>query len=156
MKKVWALLLIVFLFAGLSGCCVRLESPEEAVSQLDILFGWLGQAQLTGDDALVGTRQCADDYTGTYTAECAHISGQEAVFGGMSVQERKLALYAQIHTNSGSAVLRICQGDNVKVYTVPNEEPIQINLSFSGGGNYITLDYENFTGTVQVHVSYSE
>ena len=111
---------------------------------------------MTGDDALVGTRQRTDDYTGTYTAECAHISGQEAVFGGMSVQERKLALYAQIHTDSGSAVLRICQGNDVKVYTASNEESIEINLSFSGGGNYIMLAYENFTGMVQMHVSYSE
>lgn len=156
MKRVGAFCLAVVLLFSCSGCCIQWESPEETVSRLDDFFSWLGQFQITQDEDLIGTRSRTDDYTGDYQAECAHINGRDVIFGGTSVKERHLNVSVVVETKSGQAVLRIRKGSDVKEYTPSSGEPLEIDLKLSGGGNYLMLDYEDFSGTVQLHAVYSE
>ena len=77
------------------------------------------------------------------------------VFGGGSVESRKLYLCGYMVTYSGKAVVRIRMNEDV-VELEPDEEGyFETSLNLEGGGNYIMVKYENFCGTVEVTSGYS-
>lgn len=85
---------------------------------------------------------------------CLSESGRDVIFGGGSVKEKTVRLKAKILTESGTALLRVRLGSEVKEYKVDGDGSFEKELDFQGGGNYIMIDYDNFTGTVELTSEY--
>lgn len=67
MKKIIAAIAVVILISSFALCRLNYESPETVMSQLDSIAGKIGNSQITADEALIGTRNNAqDEYTGEY------------------------------------------------------------------------------------------
>lgn len=137
MKKILCASLTLFLLLSLSGC-----SLEKAVTVL-------GKTQLTKNRNLTGERILGNDtYTGSYTSEADNRNGREVIFGGASTKEKALLLSGTIETESGEAHIRIRQNETVVFPTVKEDGTFRTELLFSSGGNYIMIEYHNFTGTI--------
>ncbi len=137
MKKILCASLTLFLLLLFSGC-----SLEKAVTVL-------GKTQLTKSQNLAGERILGNNtYTGSYTSEANNRNGREVIFGGASTKEKALILSGTIETESGEAYIRIRQNETVVFPTVKEDGTFRTELLFSSGGNYIMIEYHNFTGTV--------
>ncbi len=53
-------------------------------------------------------------------------------------------------------MIRIRLGSEVKEYKVDGDGNLEKELDFQGGGNYIMIDYDNFTGIVDLTAEYKE
>ncbi|MBS6475681.1 MAG: hypothetical protein KH354_06840 [Clostridiales bacterium] len=160
-RRILTTICLLWLLLCLSSCvaCSSFArfDPQNAVERFDRFAEWLSQSQITGDRNLIGQRSCAKDaYTGEYRAQCSSASGREVIFGGASVKERILKLFASIETVSGKATLRIRLGASVKEYPADEYGRLETELKLNGGGNYIMLCYENFTGTIVLSSAYAE
>lgn len=160
-RRILTIICILWLLLCLSSCvaCSSFTrfDPHDAVEHFDRFAEWLSQSQITNDKNLIGQRTRAKDaYTGEYHAQCSSVSGREVIFGGASVKERTLKLSAMIKAASGKATLRIRLGASVKEYTADEHDRFEMELKLNGGGNYIMLCYEDFTGTIMLSSAYAE
>ena len=156
MRKGISCVLVLGVMLHVTGCGIRNLDREEVMGFLDNLAGEIASGQITQDRDLIGERLYAEDkYTGRYLAECGGETGRDVVFGGGSVESRKLYLCGYMVTYSGKAVVRIRMNEDV-VELEPDEEGyFETSLNLEGGGNYIMVKYENFCGTVEVTSGYS-
>ena len=156
MKRVFAVFLVLCMMLILSACRAGF-SVQRAVDLFDGVVEHFGKYGLTRDYKLIGDRNRADDrYTGTYTANCKRDSGTDIIFGGVSVRERKITLTAFVKTESGKAQVKVRLGENTETLTADEKGFLQKELVFDGGGNYITVDYDRFTGVVMLSAEYTE
>lgn len=154
MRRVIRGALILGLTVQLAACGIYLDTGQV----LDFLEGVtedLGASQITQDKNLIGERLCATDaYTGRYLADCDGNTGKDVVFGGASIESRKLYLSGCIITYSGQAVIRIRMNDEV-IEVEPDEDGyFKAELNLDSGGNYIMVKYADFTGTVDLAAGY--
>lgn len=151
MKKLIPLCLTLLLMCGLTGC-KHWTGPE--------LYQWaenwtsaLGHSQRTADADLIGMRTPGDDdYTGSYQAECTHVTGRDMVFGGASLHGRTLTVSGSVHALNGQATIRIRQNEDVTLLTPDDTGSFSTTLFLENGGNYIMVIYEDFSGTVTLTV----
>lgn len=155
MKKIALLILSLLIIFSFSACSSNLDA-EEAVNKFDGFAEQLSRSQITSDEKLVGKREYAnnDRYTGSYIAECDNADGRDVIFGGASVKERKLKLTVNSATYSGSFKIRVRLGSETEEYAVDGTGGFAKELEFSGGGNYIMIDYESFKGKVELSAEY--
>lgn len=152
MKKIVLILAAVCMIFPLTAC--NMDS-DEVHSFLNGLAENLGDSQITEDKDLIGTRALADDaYTGTYQADCGGNTGRDVVFGGGSIDIRKIHVYGTIHRDSGNAVVRIRLNEEVNELSVQDDGSFETDLSCTSGGNYIMVDYEDFQGSVELNAEY--
>lgn len=155
MKRITALLLAPLLaLTLLSGCCIQYRQPEDILEALDGIAERLGESQLTQPDDLFGTRTCKDGYTGEYLADCDGAYGSEVVFGGASIEERRVSLSGKIITKSGSAKVHVRQNLDVTDCEPSEDGSFALELELEGGGNYIIINYDGFCGTVELSCEY--
>lgn len=148
------LTLIALLFVLCSCCPLEEMDTGELLKKYDAAAAFLGNSQITPRRCLIGFRVAGgDSYTGSYRSECSLESGRDVVFGGASIWERRLLISGRILSSNGKACIRIRLGADVQVLTPNKEGEFQTVLSLQGGGNYIMVDYENFTGAVTFSVS---
>lgn len=153
MKKWMVLLAAVLCLSALTSC--REMDPQELVNQFDHAVGFLGQTQITKDKNLIGTRATEkDDYVGYYYADCKKETGRDVVFGGASVETRTVRVFGSVAAASGTAALRVRLGEEVKYLEVNEEGFFDETLTFDGGGNYVMVDYETFTGEIHLCAEY--
>lgn len=156
MKKLIALIIAVVLI--FSACAYfNRNGVEVTVQRFDNLVGFLGSFQLSSENSLIGRRSYdgGDRYTGKYTSSCVSENGRDVIFGGTSVKERKVLLKVKILTESGVSVLRLRLGTEVTEYKIGNSDVFEKILDFQGGGNYIMIEYKDFTGTVELSSEYT-
>ena len=133
----------------LTACGIRDMDGEEWLGFLDGLAGKLGASQITADADLLGERVCQGDaYTGNYLAECDGGTGRDVIFGGGSTESRRLQVSGRVLAESGKAVVRIRMNDEVVELETDGDGRFEVELSLKSGGNYIMVDYRDFTGTV--------
>ena len=138
---------------GLTACGIQKWRAEEWLGFLDGLAGELGASQITADEDLLGERICQGDaYMGSYLAECDGDTGRDVVFGGGSIESRRLQVSGRILTASGTAVVRIRMNEEVVELTTDENGCFEAELSLKSGGNYIMVDYEGFSGRVVMEV----
>lgn len=155
MKKILAIFVVVVLILAFVEI-VRKPSAEQIVNDFDGIVHIISLTQITSDGKLIGKREFVDkdSYVGDYSSSCISESGRDVIFGGASVKDKKITLSAKILTESGTATLRTRLGSDVKEYTVDKSGCVNLTLNFDGGGNYIMIDYDNFTGTVELASDY--
>lgn len=152
-----ALTLTLCLMLSFTGCRFNYEDPEDMITAFDEWAGKLGQSQITGKNKLIGKRiNGSDEYVGTYISDCDNDTGRDVIFGGASVKERKIKIYGMIRTNAGKATVRIRTNDDVTELTPDNDGVFETNLALTSGGNYIMVNYEDFSGTVELYSEYIE
>lgn len=117
----------------------------------------LGHSQITADDSLIGTRVFGDDtYCGTYQAECTGVTGKNVIFGGAALSDRTLNLSGTIHSQGGSAVIRIRLNGEIILLEPDDTGAFATQLFLESGGNYIMVQYEDFSGTVTLTSEYAK
>lgn len=142
---------IMCLLLPLTACRLRYINPDDVTGLLENLSGIIGSFQITSDCELIGERSCGEDaYTGRYWAECEGNTGKDVVFGGASLESRKLCVFGCVDTWSGRAVIRIRMNGDVTELEPDEDGYFETELKLDSGGNYIIVRYENFTGTVQL------
>ena len=148
--KTITVLFAAILVCLLSACQISEKSPERVWGNLDEIAGKIGQSQITTDQELLGSRESEDGYTGSYSAKIVSVSGRDVIFGGGSIKERELVISGTISAESGSAKIRVRQNDEVNEYETENTGEFYLELSLYSGGNYIMIDYKDFSGTVEM------
>lgn len=151
MKKWILLCLTLLLLCGLTGC--KYGAGPEFYQWAENWTTALGRSQRTADADLIGTRTPGDDdYTGSYQAECTHITGRDMVFGGASLQGRTLTVSGSVQALNGQATIRIRQNGDIPLLTPDATGSFSTTLFLENGGNYIMVIYEDFSGTVTLTV----
>lgn len=159
MKKVAAFLLLAVLIFSFYACTEKKSEQDVPMGMFEHMENWvgrLGKNQLTEDGDLYGIRILAeemDTYIGTYSAECTDVTGRDVVFGGASTQARELVLSGTICADEGEAVIRIRRNDEVKELEPEEDGRFEMDLELESGGNYIMVDYDAFSGTVELNCS---
>ena len=155
MKKILLVLLLVLTVLSLTACDWADSTPEGMYGFLDDIAGFFGSSQITDDDELIGTRKLTDDaYTGAYTSDCAGITGRDVIFGGGTILNKPLSIKGQISTESGSAVIRIRMNDEIIELEPDSDGCFDTELNIHSGGNYIMVNYSDFSGSVELHSKY--
>jgi len=160
MKKLFSLLVFVLLF-GILHCYTEWkfnnEKPKGIIKQVNEWTGKIGQTQITDDFNLIGKRLVSeDDYVGSYIADCDGETEKDVVFGGASIENRKLKVYGTLKAESGEATVRIQTNLDV-IELTPNEDgSFEASLSLTSGGNYIMVDYEDFIGKIELYSEYED
>ncbi len=150
-----ALCLILILVFGLSGCSGRGSLKDNVLDGFNDLLLYFSDQALTEDKDLHGTRIAGEDsYTGTYTGDYEGFSGKEYLFGGTSLAREKgknLNITYNLHITSGEA--RLYWQEKETTHTIARDsQDGTYTISLSGGDNYITLEGEDFTGTLSIVV----
>lgn len=155
MKKVFIGILVICMLGVLYGCSAW-NNNSDGIKIIEQVEGWtetLGKKQITKDSDLCGERileQAGDYYSGSYNAQVEQMTGRDVVFGGAGVEERTVICNGNIEAKSGSAEIRVRMNEEV-VYISPDDNGyFEKVLSFESGGNYIMVDYEDFTGSIDL------
>lgn len=157
MKYLSVVILIVCVLLCLSGCRLNYTAPGKMDSYLDGIAEKIGNSQITEDDGLIGQRDLGDDaYCGSYISDCNSQTGRDVVFGGASTHERVLRCYGSIQSKEGTAQIRIRMNDEVIILQTDETGNYETILHLKSGGNYIKIDYSDFSGSVEMTCEYSE
>ena len=157
MKKYINVLLAIFMIFTFSSCGLDNIEPHKIVEKFDNLTEFISKSQITKDKDLFGKREYSDDkYVGSYEAKCDKADGRDVIFGGASVKERKVKVYGNIKAEKGSAKVRIRLGDKVNLLDIDENGNFNKELDFDGGGNYIMIDYKDFSGSVTLTSEYTK
>lgn len=147
---------IICLLLPLTACGFRQVFSNDLYGFLEGLTGVIGSSQITSDKELIGERTKEKDaYAGRYWAECRGSTGKDVVFGGGSIDSRRLYLSGYVLTESGRAVVRIRMNEDVSELETDEDGYFETELHLNAGGNYIMVSYDNFVGTVDMTVRYA-
>jgi len=154
MKRLLIILICVVMVFALSGCSGNWK--DNVVDSWDNLANTFSKSQITKNEDLLGSRTLDGDdyYIGSYTAECESADGRDVVFGGASVYEKKLKVTAKVETQSGLATFRIRIGADVEEHTADENGNLELELELGSGNIYVMIDYEDFTGSVDLISEY--
>lgn len=151
MKKVILIGLLFAMVVSLTACDLKDAAPDELHEMLDDVVGWVGSGQRSTDDELIGKREAGEDsFSGAYQAKPEKVTGRDVVFGGSSILTRTVKVEGTIHTEEGSAAIRVRMNDEVINLTPDSTGIVETQLHFISGGNYVMVDYKEFTGTVEM------
>lgn len=157
MKYLSVMVLFACVLLCLSGCRLNYMEPDEMDAYLDGVAEKIGDSQITEDVDLIGQRDLSDDaYCGNYVADCNNQTGRDVVFGGASTHERVLRCHGSIQAESGTAEIRIRLNDEVLILQTDETGNYETKLHLKSGGNYIMIDYSDFSGSVEMFCEYSE
>ena len=157
MKRAVSVLLMLALTVSLTACTSCENLRFKRVDRcFDDLRGAFKMSDVTNSARLIGKRENngKDWFTGSYTAQCENETGRDTVFGGASARDKLIKVKAYIKTESGSAVIRLRMNGKVLEYTPDADGRFEHEFNFKNGGNYIMIDFDRFTGTVQMTAEY--
>lgn len=153
MKKIMALFLAGVLLFSFTACSA--VSGSAVYTWLDKTAAALGRSQITSDADLIGERTVETDaFSGEYTAHCRDDSGRDVIFGGGRIRSGQLFVSGKIRIHEGSAtvIVRI----NKEKFEIPlkADGSFSMTLDLQSGGNYVMIDYDDFTGSAELASSY--
>ena len=152
-KRIIEVGVAVLLLLCFTGCCYL--SCGNITDRFLNIAERLGRSQLTEDAELIGIRFSGiDRFTGIYTSSCVQVSGRDVIFGGGSIEKREIKLSGKISANSGNAEILVRQNFKVKKFSPQSGEQFEYILDFNGGGNYVMIDYDNFSGSIEMRADY--
>ena len=152
MKKI--VLALTFVLVGsfmLAGC-----SKDEILNHYNNMVQSAGSIELTGKSSLQGEKEKGiDDYTGTYTADYANFSGTEYLFGGTSIKReagKDLSIDCALEVTDGTAKVFWISGADEEVTLLETTGTYSDTITLPEGGNYIGIECENFTGSIELNM----
>ena len=157
MKYLKTLILFAYVSMCLSGCSINYMKLSEMAVFLGGIVEKIGDSQITEDNDLIGQRDLKDDtYCGRYVADCNSKTGRDVIFGGASIHERDLLCHGSIQAEAGEANIRIRLNDEVIILQTDETGTFETELNMKSGGNYIMIDYSDFSGSTALFCEYSE
>ena len=151
MRKCLAIGLLFCALCALAGC-----SDEEVVTQFNEVLQAAGEKVLTSEADLQGTRTFGEDGSvGTYQAQYDGFTGEETVFGGTALERdagNEVTLSCTLTLAEGTAQVLFQSGDNPPEVLCDTAGSHSATLSLPSGGNYIIVQAENATGSIQLTV----
>ena len=152
MKKI--VLALTFVLVGsfmLAGC-----SKDEILNHYNNIVQSAGSIELTGKSSLQGEKEKGiDDYTGTYMADYANFSGTEYLFGGTSIKReagKELSIDCALEVTEGTAKVFWISGADEEVTLLETTGTYSDTITLPEGGNYIGIECENFTGSIELNM----
>lgn len=152
MKKI--VLALTFVLVGsfmLAGC-----SKDEILNHYNNIVQSAGSIELTGKSSLQGEKEKGiDDYTGTYTADYSNFSGTEYLFGGTSIKReagKDLSIDCALEVTDGTAKVFWISGADEEVTLLETTGTYSDTITLPEGGNYIGIECENFTGSIELNM----
>ena len=133
LRKIWVLPLLLTLVCsvGCGGKADLLHGYEKVVSSM-------GSLARTSEHKLIGTRTCgSDNYTGAYAATCRQARGKDVVFGGCSLQARRLQVTGSVACQSGFVQLIVKNGSDELWLTHDANGNISQEITGSGGDHIL-------------------
>ena len=152
MARIAAFLFVILLLAGalLPGCSK--DTVMELYGQAVALAGNVG---LTSSFQLQGEREFgADRYTGTYRAEYEDFTGQECPFGGTMLEHRAqehVEVTVSIEGEGDAKLVWMCGADG-PVTVADGEGTVTETAYLAPGSNYFNLEFDHFTGSVELEI----
>lgn len=135
----------------LAGC-----SKDEILNHYNNIVQSAGSIELTGKSSLQGEKEKGiDDYTGTYTADYANFSGTEYLFGGTSIKReagKELSIDCALEVTDGTAKVFWISGADEEVTLLETTGTYSDTITLPEGGNYIGIECENFTGSIELNM----
>ena len=150
-KIVLSLCLILLGASVLSGC-----TKDEFLDQYNNIVQSAGSIALTGNSSLQGTKEKGiDDYTGSYTANYEDFSDTEYLFGGTSIKReagKDLSIDCALEVTDGTAKVFWISGADEEVTLLETTGTYSDTITLPEGGNYIGIECENFTGSIELNM----
>ena len=146
LKLLTAVLLSLCLALGMTGCSGD-HIKDDVLNGFNDLLHHFSQYALTEEKDLQGDKTKGEDtYTGSYSAEYENFSDVEYIFGG-----NDLTITYKLTIDSGSA--KLCWRDkNEEKVIAENSGADTYSVALNTGDNYLTLEGDNFFGSLQVVV----
>ena len=152
MKKIVLALAFVLLGSFMLSDC----SKDEILDHYNNIVQSAGTIELTGKLSLEGTKEKGiDDYTGTYTADYENFSDTEYVFGGTSIKReagKELSIDCTLEVTEGTAKVFWISGSDEAVTLIEATGTYSDTITLPGGGNYIGIECESFTGSIELNI----
>lgn len=150
-KTVLPLLLILSGSFVLSGC-----TKDEILNRYNSIVQSAGSIKLTGKLSLQGRKEKGiDDYTGTYKADYENFSDTEYLFGGTSIKReagKNISVTCTLKITAGTAKVFWISGADEAVTLIETAGTYRDTLTLPDGGNYIGIECEDFTGSMEINV----
>ena len=106
--------------------------------------------------SLQGTKEKGiDDYTGCYTADYEDFSDTEYLFGGTSIKReagKDLSIDCALEVTEGTAKVFWISGADEAVTLFETTGTYSDTITLPEGGNYIGIECENFTGSIELNI----
>ena len=154
LKLLTAVLLSLCLALGMTGCSGD-HIKDDVLNGFNDLLHHFSQYALTEEKDLQGDKTKGEDtYTGSYSAEYEDFSDVVYIFGGTGLDRDKgndLTITYKLTIDSGSA--KLCWRDkNEEKVIAENSGADTYSVALNTGDNYLTLEGDNFFGSLQVVV----
>ena len=153
MVRITAVLFVILLLAGtlLPGC-----SKDEVLDVYGAAVAAFGNVGLDSALSLKGEREFGEDkYTGTYAARYEDFTGMETPFRGTMLEHRSqehVTVTCAI-SGTGKARLRWNCGAEEPILIADGEGEVEKTVYLAPGSNYFNLEFENFTGSVELEIA---
>lgn len=151
-----SLLLSVFMPLAYAFFLADVNTDVDAVNQYNNIVQSAGSIALTGNSSLQGTKEKGiDDYTGSYTANYEDFSDTEYLFGGTSIKReagKDLSIDCALEVTDGTAKVFWISGADEEVTLLETTGTYSDTITLPEGGNYIGIECENFTGSIELNM----
>ncbi|TEB16272.1 hypothetical protein Psfp_01499 [Pelotomaculum sp. FP] len=152
MKKSLLILVIACcLVFALTGC-----TKDEILGTYNDAIQAAGDAQLTSNRSLEGKRKYGvDHYTGTYDADYEDFSGTEYLFGGTSIDREagnEIEITCNLNITDGSAKLVLQSGADDPQILIESTGDYSETIELPPAGNYIVVECDDFTGSIELEI----
>ena len=151
MRKIILLLLMMCCFISMTAC-----SKDEIIEQYNQALQALPDTGLTDKKELQGKRSPGtDSYVGTYEANYEDFSGEEVLFGGTALERdggNEIEISCHMDTESGTLKLILQTGADEPEILCDTEDSYSGTIDLPSASNYITVEAENYTGTLELTV----
>lgn len=151
-KKFLPMILLLLGSLILSGC-----TKDEVLRRYHNVLETIGESQLTDKRSLEGKKESGvDDYTGSYKANYQNFSNTEWLFGGTSIKRgagKEITVTCTLRASEGHARVFWISGAEESAGLIETDGTYSGVLTLPDGGNYIGMECENFTGSIELEIT---
>lgn len=146
--------LLLCLILGLSGCGGE-NLKDNLLDGYNNFLQFSSRHALTKESKLQGKKiKGGDAYVGSYTAEYECFDGKEYIFGATGLEREAgndlTAAYTLKIASGSASIIWIHSGSEYTITSSEGEDTFQITIG--SGDNYIALEGEDFTGSLELEV----
>ena len=147
--------LLYLMIVSVIGCFMMVGcTKDEVLKTYNDTIQIAGSSLITNETSLKGTKEKGiDDYTGTYQADYTKFSGTEYLFGGTSIEReagKQVTVTCTLKITSGTAKLFWLSGSDEAKTLIETDGTYTETITLPDGGNYIGIECENFTGSLDL------
>lgn len=144
-------LCLILTITGCSGDNVK----DNVINGFNDMLQHFSKYALTDENDLQGDKTKGDDtYTGSYVADYEDFNGEEYIFGGTALERDKgsdLTVTYQLTVDSGTVRFYWRDKEEEKIIADASDTGTY-SVTLEEGDNYLTLEGDDFCGSLQVVV----